>query len=241
MTERILVTGASRGIGRAIALALASPERHLTLNYLSSHDAAKEVLQAVEKQGGQGRLLPFDVSQREAAGAALLADLEEHGPYWGVVCNAGIARDAPFPVLTGEAWDAVIHTNLDSFYNVLNPLIMPMVRAKAGGRVVTLSSVSGVVGNAGQVNYSAAKAGIIGATRALSKELAKRRITVNAVAPGLIETDMVADLPLEEMIRFIPMRRLGSPQEVAATVAFLFSAGAAYITGQVISVNGGLA
>ncbi len=241
MTERILVTGASRGIGRAIALALASPERHLTLNYLSSHDAAKEVLQAVEKQGGQGRLLPFDVSQREAAGAALLADLEEHGPYWGVVCNAGIARDAPFPVLTGEAWDAVIHTNLDSFYNVLNPLIMPMVRAKAGGRVVTLSSVSGVVGNPGQVNYSAAKAGIIGATRALSKELAKRRITVNAVAPGLIETDMVADLPLEEMIRFIPMRRLGSPQEVAATVAFLFSAGAAYITGQVISVNGGLA
>lgn len=241
MTERILVTGASRGIGRAIALALASPERHLTLNYLSSHDAAKEVLQAVEKQGGQGRLLPFDVSQREAVGAALLADLEEHGPYWGVVCNAGIARDAPFPVLTGEAWDAVIHTNLDSFYNVLNPLIMPMVRAKAGGRVVTLSSVSGVVGNPGQVNYSAAKAGIIGATRALSKELAKRRITVNAVAPGLIETDMVADLPLEEMIRFIPMRRLGSPQEVAATVAFLFSAGAAYITGQVISVNGGLA
>ncbi len=241
MTERILVTGASRGIGRAIALALASPERHLTLNYLSSHDAAKEVLQAVEKQGGQGRLLPFDVSQREAAGAALLADLEEHGPYWGVVCNAGIARDAPFPVLTGEAWDAVIHTNLDSFYNVLNPLIMPMVRAKAGGRVVTLSSVSGVVGNPGQVNYSAAKAGIIGATRALSKELARRRITVNAVAPGLIETDMVADLPLEEMIRFIPMRRLGSPQEVAATVAFLFSAGAAYITGQVISVNGGLA
>ena len=241
MTERILVTGASRGIGRAIALALASPERHLTLNYLSSRDAAQEVLQAVQERGGQGRLLPFDVSRREAAGAALLADLEEHGPYWGVVCNAGIARDAPFPVLTGEAWDAVIHTNLDSFYNVLNPLIMPMVRAKAGGRVVTLSSVSGVVGNPGQVNYSAAKAGIIGATRALSKELAKRRITVNAVAPGLIETDMVADLPLDEMIRFIPMRRLGSPQEVAATVAFLFSAGAAYITGQVISVNGGLA
>ncbi len=241
MTERILVTGASRGIGRAIALALASPERHLTLNYLSSHDAAEEVLQELQERGGQGRLLPFDVSQREAAGAALLADLEEHGPYWGVVCNAGIARDAPFPVLTGEAWDAVIHINLDSFYNVLNPLIMPMVRAKAGGRIVTLSSVSGVVGNPGQVNYSAAKAGIIGATRALSKELAKRRITVNAVAPGLIETDMVADLPLDEMIRFIPMRRLGSPQEVAATVAFLFSAGAAYITGQVISVNGGLA
>ncbi len=241
MTERILVTGASRGIGRAIALALASPERHLTLNYLSSHDAAKEVLQAVEERGGQGRLLPFDVSGREAAGTALLADLEEHGPYWGVVCNAGITRDAPFPVLTGEAWDAVIHTNLDSFYNVLSPLIMPMVHAKAGGRVVTLSSVSGVVGNQGQVNYSAAKAGIIGATRALSKELARRRITVNAVAPGLIETDMVADLPLDEMIRFIPMRRLGSPQEVAATVAFLFSQGAAYITGQVISVNGGLA
>lgn len=241
MKKRILITGASRGIGRAIALQLAAADRYLTLNYRSSHAAAKEVLQGVEERGGEARLLPFDVADRQAAAVALETDLNEHGPYWGVVCNAGIARDAPFPVMDGEAWDAVIHTNLDSFYNVLFPTVMPMVRAKAGGRIVTLSSVSGVMGNSGQVNYSASKAGIIGATRALSKELAKRRITVNSVAPGLIETDMVADLPLSEMVRFIPMRRLGSPEEVAATVAFLFSEGAAYITGQVISVNGGLA
>jgi len=241
MKKRILITGASRGIGRAIALQLAAADRHLTLNYQSNHDAANEVLLEVHQRGGQGRLLPFDVSHRQAAATALETDLGEHGPYWGVVCNAGIAQDAPFPVMKGEAWDAVIHTNLDSFYNVLFPTVMPMVRAKAGGRIVTLSSVSGVMGNSGQVNYSAAKAGIIGATRALSKELARRRITVNSVAPGLIDTDMVADLPLEEMVRFIPMRRLGSPEEVAATVAFLFSEGAGYITGQVISVNGGLA
>jgi 3-oxoacyl-[acyl-carrier protein] reductase len=239
--QRILITGASRGIGRSIALELAGPGRHLTLNYRSSHEAAAGVLAGVEERGGQGKLLPFDVARREEATGALEAELQEHGPFWGVVCNAGIAQDGPFPLLTGEQWDAVIHTNLDSFYNVLQPLVMPMVRAKAGGRIVTMSSVSGVAGNQGQVNYSAAKAGIIGATRALSKELAKRQITVNAVAPGLIETDMTADLPLDEMKRFIPMRRLGTPEEVASTVAFLFSEGAAYITGQVISVNGGLA
>ena len=241
MSKRVLVTGASRGIGRAIALELANQELDLTLNYFRSTEAAKELLAAVESKGGVGRILRFDVSDRASTVSALKQDMAENGSYWGAICNAGIVHDAPFPVLDAEAWDNVIHTNLDSFYNVLHPVVGEMLSAKKGGRIVTLSSVSGLIGHRGQVNYSAAKAGIIGATRALSKELAKRKITVNSVAPGLIATDMVADLPLDEMIRYIPMRRLGRPEEIAATVSFLLSEGAAYITGQVISVNGGLA
>jgi len=172
--------------------------------------------------------------------AILNTDLEQHGAYYGVVCNAGIAADNAFPSLTGEEWDRVIHTNLDAFYNVLQPIIMPMVRRRQPGRIVTLSSVSGLMGNRGQVNYSAAKAGIIGATKALALELAKRDITVNCVAPGLIDTDMADTLPLDEIKAMIPARRVGRPEEVAATVAFLMSADAAYITRQVIAVNGGL-
>ena len=185
-------------------------------------------------------LLPFDVSDRDATKAAIEQDAAASGVFYGVVSNAGIAADAPFPALSGEAWDAVVHTNLDGFYNVLHPVVMPMILEKQGGRIVTLSSLSGLAGNPGQVNYGAAKAGIIGATRALAQELAKRKITVNCVAPGLIETDMVAELPLDEAKKRIPMRRLGKPEEVAALVRLLFSEDAGYITGQVISINGGM-
>jgi 3-oxoacyl-[acyl-carrier protein] reductase len=207
----------------------------------SRRDEAERVAQATMELGGQARVLQFDISDRAAAAAALTADIAQHGCYYGVVCNAGVVRDSSFPTMSGEDWDVVLQTNLDGFYNVLNPLIMPMVRRRAAGRIVTVASVSGLIGNRGQVNYSAAKAGIIGATKALALELAKRDITVNCVAPGLIETEMIKDLPREEAVKLIPARRIGKPAEVAAAVSFLLSEDAAYITRQVISVNGGLA
>jgi 3-oxoacyl-[acyl-carrier protein] reductase len=187
------------------------------------------------------RVLQFDIGDRAATAAALEADIEQHGCYYGVVCNAGVARDNAFPAMSGEDWDIVLQTNLDGFYNVLNPLVMPLVQRRKPGRIVTLASVSGLIGNRGQVNYSAAKAGIIGATKALALELAKRAITVNCVAPGLIETDMIGDVPMDEALKLIPARRVGKPEEVAAAVSFLIGEEAGYITRQVISVNGGLA
>lgn len=240
MTHTILVTGASRGIGKAIALRLARDGYDIVINYRSRDAEAEAVKAEIETFGRQARLLRFDIADRAACAAQLTQDVESHGAYYGVVCNAGIARDNAFPSISGEDWDLVVHTNLDGFYNVLNPLVMPLVRRRKPGRIVTLASVSGLIGNRGQVNYSASKAGIIGATKALAIELAKRNITVNCVAPGLIETDMATDLPLDDMMKMIPAQRIGKPEEVAATVSFLMSEGAAYITRQVIAVNGGL-
>jgi len=238
--KRVLVTGSSRGIGRAIAIELAKTGYDIVVHCRSGLDFAQDTVHKIEKKGGSARLLQFDIADRIQVATALEQDIGLYGAYYGVVCNAGLARDNAFPALSGEDWDTVVHTNLDGFYNVLNPLVMPMIRRRAPGRIVTLASVSGLIGNRGQVNYSAAKAGIIGATKALALELAKRKITVNCVAPGLIDTDMIEDAPIEEITRTIPMRRLGETREVAATVKFLLSEEAGYITRQVISVNGGL-
>ncbi len=241
MSKCILVTGSSRGIGKAIALRLARDGYDIVLHCRSQRAEADAVAQTIIDMGRVARVLQFDIADRELASSTLLADIEQHGCYYGVVCNAGIARDNAFPAMSGDDWDIVLQTNLDGFFNVLNPLVMPMVQRRKPGRIVTMASVSGLVGNRGQVNYSAAKAGIIGATKALALELAKRNITVNCVAPGLIETDMIEDVPMDEVMKMIPARRVGKPEEVAAAVSFLISDDAAYVTRQVISVNGGLA
>jgi 3-oxoacyl-[acyl-carrier protein] reductase len=241
MHKSVLVTGSSRGIGKAIAQRLARDGYEVVVHCRSRRDEADGVAELIKQAGGNARVLQFDISERDATAAALAADIAEHGCYYGVVCNAGVARDNAFPAMSGSEWDEVINTNLDGFFNVLNPLVMPMVQRRKPGRIVTLASVSGLVGNRGQVNYSAAKAGIIGATKALALELAKRAITVNCVAPGLIETDMTSDLPMDEVLKMIPARRVGKPEEVAALVSFLMGDEAGYVTRQVISVNGGLA
>jgi len=234
--RRVLVTGSGRGIGRAIAQRLAEQGFAVTVHCRRSREQADALAREIKAP-----VLEFDVRDRAAVQKALDADIAKRGAYYGVVLNAGMARDNVFPALGDDDWDEVLDTSLGGFYNVLKPLVMPMVRAKQGGRIVVLSSVSGVVGNRGQVNYSAAKAGLIGAAKALAVELASREITVNCVAPGPVATDMLEDAPLEEMLKLIPMQRIGTPEEVAALVAFLMSDEAAYITRQVIGVNGGLA
>jgi 3-oxoacyl-[acyl-carrier protein] reductase len=240
MHKTVLITGSSRGIGKAIALYLGAKGYTIVVHCRNRRIEADDTVAQIYASRGSARVLQFDLADRELCQQQLTEDIRQHGAYYAVVCNAGIASDNAFPALTGEDWDHVIRTNLDGFYNVLHPVIMPMIQTRKPGRIITLSSVSGLIGNRGQVNYSAAKAGIIGATKALALELAKRKITVNCVAPGFIETEMLASLPLEEMTSMIPMKRIGRPEEVAATVAFLLSDEAAYITRQVISVNGGL-
>ena len=243
MTEKasVLITGASRGIGRAIALRVAQDGYEVVVHCRNRIDDAEAVAASIQAEGGIARVLAFDIADRAATRSVLEADVEAHGCYYGIVCNAGIARDGAFPALSGQDWDDVVRTNLDGFYNVVSPLVMPMVRRRKPGRIITLSSVSGLIGNRGQVNYSAAKAGIIGATKALALELASRQITVNCVAPGLIDTDMLDSEVVERALQFIPAGRVGRPEEVAAAVAFLLSESAGYITRQVISINGGMA
>ena len=232
MSERkkVLVTGSSRGIGKEIALSLAKSGFDIDVHYAHNQEKAQEVADEIKKLGVNAEILKFDIKNREECAKALSDKL-----YYGVVLNAGIARDNVFPLLEGDEWDDVIQTNLTGFYNVLKPLVMPMISNRIKGRIITMSSVSALSGNRGQINYSASKAGIIGATRSLALELAKR-----GIAPGVIETDMIKDVPIDEVKKLIPMKRLGQAKEVASLANYLMSEGAAYITGQVISVNGGL-
>lgn len=240
MEKQVLITGSSRGIGKASALYLAKNGYNIVLHCNKNMEKALEVQKEIETYGVNARILQFNVKDREECRQILTEDIEKNGIYYGVVLNAGIARDNVFPAMEDNEWDDVIGTNLGGFYNVLKPVVMPMIQNRVKGRIIAMSSISGLSGNRGQVNYSASKAGIIGAVKALSLELAKRGITVNCIAPGVIETDMIKDLPVDEMKKLIPMKRAGKPEEVASLVNYLMSEDSSYITGQVISVNGGL-
>jgi 3-oxoacyl-[acyl-carrier protein] reductase len=238
--RQVLVTGASGRLGRAIALQLARDGFRVTVHCHHNVTEAKSVCEAIAAGGGSTDWMAFDVADRAESCRQLEAKVATDGPFYGIVCNAGITRDGAFPALSGEDWDQVLGVGLDGFFNVVQPLVIPMIKTRKGGRIVCISSVSGVVGNRGQVNYSAAKAGLIGAAKALAVELASRAITVNCVAPGLIESELVDEMVLERALQAIPMNRVGVPEDVAAAVGFLFSDHANYITRQVIGVNGGL-
>jgi len=240
MNKSILITGATGGIGQAIAHKLAKSGYDLALHYHSNTTAAEQLFQQLSSKGVSCRLLQFSTRDRQTCKAILEDDIARNGSYYGVICNAGITRDNAFPALTGDDWDDVLRTNLDGFYNILHPIVMPMVRAKKGGRIITMSSVSGIIGNRGQTNYSASKGGLIAATKSLAIELAKRKITVNCIAPGIIETEMTEQIDSQMIKQMIPLRRAGKTEEVAGLVDYLLSDNAAYITRQVISINGGM-
>jgi 3-oxoacyl-[acyl-carrier protein] reductase len=240
LPNRVLVTGATGRIGRAIALQLARDGFAVTVHCRHRLAEAEALAAEIGALGGGADVLAFDVTGRDEAREILEARVAAAGPYYGIVCNAGIARDNAFPALTGEDWDRVLDTSLDGFFNVVHPLMLPMIRTRKGGRIVCIASVSGVMGNRGQVNYSAAKAGLIGAAKALAVELASRGITVNCLAPGLIESGMLDGLELERSLQAVPMGRVGQPEDVAAMTGFLFSRAAGYITRQVIGINGGM-
>ncbi len=241
VTRRVLVTGSSRGIGKEIALFLARDGFEVVVHCRTRIEEGEAVVAKINSIGGTASLLQFDVADRMQTRTKLQGEIDNNGAFYGLVCNAGIIRDNAFPALSDDDWDQVIHTNLDGFFNVTQPLIMPMIHAKQGGRIVIMASVSGVMGNRGQVNYSASKAGLIGAAKSLAVEVAKRKITVNCVAPGLVDTGMVDKELLNEILKVIPAQRMGQVHEVASMVSYLFSDNAAYITRQVISVNGGMA
>lgn len=240
MAKEVLITGSSRGIGKACAIYLAKNGFDIVLHCNKNISKAEEVLAEIKEIGVNGRILQFDIKDRNSCREAISSDITTHGCYYGTVLNAGIAKDNVFPIMEDEEWDDVINTNLGGFYNILKPIVMAMIEERIKGRIVAMSSISGLRGNRGQVNYSASKAGIIGAVKALSLELAKRKITVNAIAPGIIDTDMIQDIPQDEVKKLIPMKRFGKPEEVASLVNYLMSKDAGYITGQAISVNGGL-
>lgn len=240
--RRVLVTGAGTGLGKAIAIELCKNDFEVVLHYRSSKSGIEDALSRINELGKKASSLCFDITNREQCKQILEQDIEQNGSYYGIVCNAGTTKDAAFPMMTDDDWDSVVRTNIDGFYNVVKPCIMPMIAAHEGGRIIAISSVSGIMGNRGQVNYSASKAALIGAVKALALEVAKRNITVNAVAPGLIDTQMTKldETVKKEILKMIPLKRMGKPQDVADTVAFLMSDKANYITRQVISVNGGL-
>ena len=238
--RRVLITGASKGIGRAVAIQLAADGFEIVAHYNTDEVGARQTLEQISAANGRCHLLQFNVKDRDVTRAVLETEIETNGSFYGIFSNAGVVRDNAFPAMPGDEWDEVIHTNLDSFYNVIHPCVMPMVQSRRGGRIVVMSSVSGITGNRGQVNYSASKAGLIGASKALAVELAKRRITVNCVAPGLIDTGMIDEEIRTEALKMIPARRMGTPEEVAGLVSYLMSDAAAYVTRQAISINGGM-
>lgn len=240
--RRVLVTGSSRGIGRAVARELARRGFAVTVHGRSASSPLDDARREIESETGAVlRSLAFDVADRAGAEREIARSVEADGPFYGVVCSSGIVADAPFPAMTGEQWDRVLATNLDGFFNVVRPLVMPMIQRRDGGRIVALSSLAGITGNRGQVNYSASKAALIGATKALARELAKRRISVNCVAPGPVETGMVPEELRAELLKTIPMQRFARPEEVAAAVAFLFEETSEYMTGQTLVLCGGMA